>query len=327
MMPRAVVFASMLALAVSTARPECSRVVPSCGGTVCCAVNWVLTSDARCVHANGTACGACGQQQGLAACGFTPENSGAPYATMLDAAGNEVQGGSVVTTQGTARATTKPPPTTPNNGWDFALATYDGMDGWHDIPASEFSSFRGFLIGLTATIPSFYTDTGFTILYTCRGMNAASGFVGCDIFFFMYRCPPCASRHGNIADSLMVMDEPTWYVGNCGPVFKLNKDLGAEHQFVVFQAETAAETRVRVPVDEPVEYIFWAMAGKSVICSSIADEAACVAAVGSCEWLAGSDICKPKGCDKPTSFQGPLQPKCTVCVDDEADFIPEVIFS
>ncbi|KAJ9469183.1 hypothetical protein DIPPA_11656 [Diplonema papillatum] len=203
------------------------------------------------------------------------------------------------------------------------MGTFDGMRGWSDIPKSVFSDFHETLRGLTATVPSFYTGAEFSIEYDCfLGGNAK----GCDIFFFVYRCPPCTARNGNIGKELLEMDAPAWYADSCGPTFLLNSEAAglATHQFAMYAAELPNGEAIKIKLNHPVEFMFWAMAGKRALCDQASSEADCELHAD-CQWLASQDACRPRSCAKKVYFQGPVVPKCGVCVDDEAEFVPEII--
>ncbi|KAJ9443555.1 hypothetical protein DIPPA_29928 [Diplonema papillatum] len=303
---------------------QCTPASATCGGK-CCGASWALggTDGSFTCSKTGTGekCGLCGQD-GIKKCAFTVENSGVPVATLVDSKGNTV-GTNVHSVGG---ASSRPPSTTPSSGVTMSLGTYNGMDGWFDIPASSFNGLTEFLLGLTATVPSFYTETGFTVQYSCKKSSisgAPADFMGCDIFFFVYKCPPCARLDGGINTQLMAMDEPRWYAGQCGPTFKLNRDLGVDHEFAVWQAEMKDGSDVSLTMESPIEFIFWAMVGKNVVCSARSEDE-CNDASDNCVWLE-EGVCRPRGCPKPSPFQGAPLPRCQVCVDDEDEFIPHVV--
>ncbi|KAJ9448429.1 hypothetical protein DIPPA_03564 [Diplonema papillatum] len=325
MISRAVFLAACFAAAAGgTFNLQCTPTSAACGGK-CCGVSWTLggTDGSFTCTKKGAAetCGLCGQD-GLEECAFTMENSGAPVAELVDTHGNAVEVSAYVSGGSTGRLRS----TRPSSGVTMTLGTYSGMNGWFDIPASSFYGFAEFLLGLTATVPSFYTDTGFTVRYSCKKprYGAPADFKGCNIFFFVYKCPPCQRLDAGISAKLMAMDEPRWFAGQCGPTFKLNRDLGADHGFAVWQADIEDGSVVSMTMDSPIEFIFWAMVGKSVVCSARLTEANCDAAPDNCEWLE-EGVCRPRGCPKPSPFHGAPTPKCQVCVDDEEEFIPRVI--
>ncbi|KAJ9454139.1 hypothetical protein DIPPA_34067 [Diplonema papillatum] len=325
MFSRAMLLAACFAVAAGTTyNLQCTPASATCGGK-CCAVSWKLEGtdgSFSCSQAGHTTCGLCGQSS-LPACDFTVKNSGVPVATLADSNGDLVAAKESV--GGAAGGPLLP--TSPSSGVTLTLGTYNGMKGWLDIPASSFSGFTEFLLGLTATVPSFYTETGFTVQYSCERTaisGAPVGFKGCDIFFFVYKCPPCQRLDGGVHAQLMAMDEPQWYAGQCGPTFKLNTDLGVDHEFAVWQAEMKDGTEVALKMTSPIEFIFWAMVGKSVVCAARLTEDICNAASDNCVWL-DEGVCRPRGCPKPSPYQGAAQPRCEICVDDEEEFIPEVV--
>ncbi|KAJ9466921.1 hypothetical protein DIPPA_24451 [Diplonema papillatum] len=305
---------------------ECADNVGLCS-MHCCGFGWDLRGDVgdySCSN-DGVTCGLCGQS-GLPACSFTVKKLGLPYATLLDENDKPVE---IVTRDDSVggAASSKIPPTKPSAGITLTLGTFNGMKGWLDIPNSAFYRFREFLQGITATIPSFYTASGYTVQYSCqsKGLAAAdeADFKGCDIFFFIYRCPPCEAESGNIATQLLASEDPVWYADYCGPVFKLDKTLGVEHQFAAYQAEIPDKKVVNVKADGPVTFIFWAMVGKNVICASKMTKAECSSAPASCQWLVDEEVCRPRGCEF-NPIIGPIFPRCETCVYDEEELLPEV---
>ncbi|KAJ9465227.1 hypothetical protein DIPPA_03371 [Diplonema papillatum] len=326
MFSRALLFAACVALVAGRSyNLQCTPASASCSGK-CCGAQWTLggtDGSFTCTKGSKT-CGLCGQD-GVSPCDFTVKNSGVPVATLVDKNGKAVAAKESVGGAAGGDLT----PTTPSSGVTLTLGTYNGMDGWLDIPMASFSGFTEFLLGLTATVPSFYTETGFTVQYSCEKtaiQGAPDDFTGCDIFFFVYKCPPCARLDGGINAQLMAMDEPKWYAGQCGPTFKLNRDLGVDHEFAVWQAEMKDGAEVSLQMDSPIEFIFWAMVGKSVVCSARVSEDECNDASDNCVWLE-EGVCRPRGCPKPSPFQGAPVPRCQVCVDDEDEFIPQVVMS
>ncbi|KAJ9466920.1 hypothetical protein DIPPA_24467 [Diplonema papillatum] len=295
----------------------------------CCSIEWDLQGDVgdyKCVK-DGKTCGLCGQDS-LDACTFTVVGAGLPYATLLDENDKPVE---IITREDPVggAASGSLPATKPSAGITLTLGTFNGMKGWLDIPNSAFYRFREFLQGITATIPSFYTASGYTVQYSCQSKGLANSdeadFKGCDIFFFIYRCPPCEAESGNIAAQLLASEDPVWYADYCGPVFKLDKTKDvAEHQFAAYQAEIPDKKVVNVKATGPVTFIFWAMVGKNVICASKDSLAECQAFPESCQWLADTEVCRPRGCYQG-KFSGPNLPRCQTCVYDEEELIPEVI--
>ncbi|KAJ9466917.1 hypothetical protein DIPPA_24485 [Diplonema papillatum] len=294
----------------------------------CCSIEWDLQGDVgdyKCVK-DGKTCGLCGQDS-LDACTFTVVGAGLPYATLLDENDKPVE---IMTREDPVggAASGSLPATKPSVGITLTLGTFNGMKGWLDIPNSAFYNFREFLQGITATIPSFYTASGYTVQYSCqsKGLDNAddANFKGCDIFFFIYRCPPCEAENGNIGTQLLASEDPVWYADYCGPTFKLNTELGIDHQFVAYQAEIADGKVASVKTDGPAAFIFWAMVGKNVICASKDSESECKSFPESCQWLVDSEVCRPRGCP-PRKFTGPSQASCQTCVYDESEFIPTVV--
>ncbi|KAJ9438022.1 hypothetical protein DIPPA_07379 [Diplonema papillatum] len=330
MTSRAVFLAACFAAAAGESyNLQCTPASATCGGK-CCAVMWTLggtDGSFTCSKAGtGEKCGLCGQD-GIKKCDFTVENSGVPVAKLLDPKNDPVE--HTVPVVGGAGFGVAP--TRPSSGVMLTLGTYNGMNGWFDIPLSTFNGFADFLLGLTATVPSFYTDSGYTVQYSCRRsgvVGAPADFAGCDIFFFVYKCPPCESLDGGVPAQLMGSADPEWYAGSCGPTFNLNHKLDTvDHQLAVWQAEVEDGTTVNIKLAGPVEFMFWAMVGKSVVCSAKLTEAACNTASANCVWLADDGVCRPRGCPKPPPFSGPSLSRCSVCVrPDEEEFLPEVLF-
>ncbi|KAJ9438326.1 hypothetical protein DIPPA_23891 [Diplonema papillatum] len=332
MTSRAVFLAACFAAAAGESyNLQCTPASATCGGK-CCAVMWTLggtDGSFTCSKAGtGEKCGLCGQD-GIKKCDFTVENSGVLVPKLLDATGKEVPEGSPAV--GGAGGTV--PPTAPSSGVTLTAGTYNGMSGWLDIPKATFNGFTEFLLGLTATVPSFYTDSGYTVQYACKkaglGTNAPTDFTGCDIFFFVYKCPPCDSVDAGVPALLMSSTDPEWYAGSCGPTFTLDSTVptAAAHQFAVWQAEIDDGTTVNIPLAGPVELMFWAMVGKSIICSAKLTEAECNLAPINCVWLTDEGVCRPRGCPTGSPFNGPSVSRCSVCVrPDEEEFLPEVVF-
>ncbi|KAJ9465217.1 hypothetical protein DIPPA_03359 [Diplonema papillatum] len=237
--------------------------------------------------------------------------------------------GGVVSFSGAVAAPPSPFATTPSSGVTLTLGTFVGMEGWLDIPRSRFVRFPDSLLGLTATVPSYYTAEQFSIVYSCnsRGLltGLPNGFKGCDIFLFQYHCPPCVVADGDLRMTLLGLSYPVWYPLSCGPVFKLvDDDSLVEHPFTTFIAEIADGERTQIRLSAAVEFMFWALSGKSVMCRDLPTETDCAAFPTNCEW--SDDVCKPQACPRTTPSSGPIFPRCQVCTDDEAQFVPTVVF-
>ncbi|KAJ9465218.1 hypothetical protein DIPPA_03385 [Diplonema papillatum] len=308
-------------------RAECGET--RCG-TRCCGAGWALDAPAAaCVSAaSGASCALCSGSSSGGGVSTPPspcDFAAAPHPELLDEHDNAAMAAGVPRMGGGAVA-----PTVPNAGVTLGLYTHNGMDGWFDVPQARFSRFADYLTGLSATIPSYHTRGGFTVRYACRKaafVGAPADMAGCDIFFFVYRCPPCRSVDNAVGVTLLSAASPAWYANSCGPVFQLDRDAGsAEHSFAAYSAELADGEAASVELDGPVELMFWAMAGKSVVCAERATEAACgAAAAPGCEWLAEDGVCRQRVCELPAVHVGPAHPRCGVCVDDESNLTPVVV--
>ncbi|KAJ9465209.1 hypothetical protein DIPPA_03379 [Diplonema papillatum] len=222
------------------------------------------------------------------------------------------------------------PATIPSRSARRFAGLWDGMRGWSETHYSTLNDFHSTLLGLAATIPSFYTSKDSRITYDCKPSSLGSleqpNFAGCNIYFFLYRCPPCESQETDIGSLLLSSDDAEWTAVSCGPTFRVFEvkpmQQTSDHQFATYVAEIPKDTQVSVVLDGLTVASFYAMVGKTVMCSDKLTETDCAGVPNNCVWT--NDSCIPNVCDAPPSVQpqGPWQSRCEKCLVQDSIFYP-----
>jgi hypothetical protein len=211
-------------------------------------------------------------------------------------------------------------------GSTTCVSTFNGMKGWMDIPNSVFRNFNEFFKLIPVVIPSFATGK-YNIQWRCHAESYGSpvGFSGCDIFLFIYHCPPCTFNDGDIGQKLLTSSEADFKLGTCAPKFNLDHTNAnaMDHPFGAYMAEIEDGAEVTITTGDRTDFLFWGQVGKDVICSHKLTDVDCAAVPLSCVW--DGDSCEPRQCPPRTSMYWGGSPRCTYCISDELGLLPDVI--
>eukprot|EP01059_Diplonema_ambulator_P014151 TRINITY_DN24_c0_g1_i3.p2 TRINITY_DN24_c0_g1~~TRINITY_DN24_c0_g1_i3.p2 ORF type:complete len:317 (+),score=107.63 TRINITY_DN24_c0_g1_i3:75-1025(+) len=215
------------------------------------------------------------------------------------------------------------PSTTPTSGMTSATLV-QGMKGWQDIPASSLFHYPPSLIGRRGMIPSAYIKPYWTVEFDCPKGYSGEGKM-CDAFVFLYRCPPCTYQDGgNLAVDLLANG---WTPYSCSVEFMLDKTVPTyHHKTMVYHKQVAEGAYEDVMPTALLELAWFASSPATSHCASYLNENDCENQLpGECEWDDTHGTCDRVLCPLPVKPhpQGPWQPKCTVCIDDErAQYMP-----
>eukprot|EP01059_Diplonema_ambulator_P014155 TRINITY_DN24_c0_g1_i7.p1 TRINITY_DN24_c0_g1~~TRINITY_DN24_c0_g1_i7.p1 ORF type:complete len:324 (+),score=100.77 TRINITY_DN24_c0_g1_i7:58-972(+) len=200
----------------------------------------------------------------------------------------------------------------------------DNMKGWLDIPESTFFNYPSSLIGRRAMVPSAYIKPYWTVEFDCPKGYSGEGKM-CDAFVFLYRCPPCTYQDGgNLAVDLLANG---WTPYSCSVEFMLDKTVPTyHHKTMVYHKQVAEGAYEDVMPTALLELAWFASSPATSHCASYLNENDCENQLpGECEWDDTHGTCDRVLCPLPVKPhpQGPWQPKCTVCIDDErAQYMP-----
>eukprot|EP01059_Diplonema_ambulator_P014152 TRINITY_DN24_c0_g1_i4.p1 TRINITY_DN24_c0_g1~~TRINITY_DN24_c0_g1_i4.p1 ORF type:complete len:327 (+),score=123.51 TRINITY_DN24_c0_g1_i4:72-1052(+) len=215
-------------------------------------------------------------------------------------------------------------PTTTATSSLISSTIVNGMGGWDDIPESTFFNYPSSLIGRRAMVPSAYIKPYWIVEFECvKGYSGAGKM--CDAFVFLYRCPPCTYQDGgNLAVDLLANG---WTPYSCSVEFMLDKTVPTyHHKTMVYHKQVAEGAYEDVMPTALLELAWFASSPATSHCASYLNENDCENQLpGECEWDDTHGTCDRVLCPLPVKPhpQGPWQPKCTVCIDDErAQYMP-----
>eukprot|EP01064_Diplonema_japonicum_P011121 TRINITY_DN183_c0_g1_i10.p1 TRINITY_DN183_c0_g1~~TRINITY_DN183_c0_g1_i10.p1 ORF type:complete len:367 (+),score=124.00 TRINITY_DN183_c0_g1_i10:67-1167(+) len=216
-------------------------------------------------------------------------------------------------------------------------------EGWPDIPNSAFLHFPKSLVGRLGQIPNVYIDNTFEIRFACTSGGADDK---CDLFAFIYRCPPCTFSNGGDFTSKLLADG--WEPYSCDVKFQLDQTVPThEHSTLVYHRQMdkhglrEANKWYTIKADSLLELSWYATSEATAHCESYdGDEFKCETELpDECQWDASQATCNRVLCPmkfqqgghppgpngKPRPPQGPWGEKCKVCIDDERDmYMPEL---
>eukprot|EP01064_Diplonema_japonicum_P011123 TRINITY_DN183_c0_g1_i3.p1 TRINITY_DN183_c0_g1~~TRINITY_DN183_c0_g1_i3.p1 ORF type:complete len:352 (+),score=129.88 TRINITY_DN183_c0_g1_i3:93-1148(+) len=214
-------------------------------------------------------------------------------------------------------------------------------EGWPDIPNSAFLHFPKSLVGRIGQVPNVYLDGTFKMLMDC-----AQGGMGnkCDLFAFIYRCPPCTFSNGkNFVGDLLA---DGWEPYSCDVQFQLDQTVPThKHDTIVYHKQIpkhgVRETGYTIAPQGILELAWFATSEATAHCKDY-NEAQCNTILpDECKWDMEAQTCnrvlcpvRSQGPDRvhlpgpggPHKPKGPWVQKCKVCVDEERDmYMPKLI--
>eukprot|EP01064_Diplonema_japonicum_P011125 TRINITY_DN183_c0_g1_i5.p1 TRINITY_DN183_c0_g1~~TRINITY_DN183_c0_g1_i5.p1 ORF type:complete len:385 (+),score=136.29 TRINITY_DN183_c0_g1_i5:73-1155(+) len=212
-------------------------------------------------------------------------------------------------------------------------------EGWPDIPNSAFLNYPQSLVNRLGQIPNVYIDNTFEIRFACTSGGADDK---CDLFAFIYRCPPCTFSNGGDFTSKLLADG--WEPYSCDVKFQLDQTVPThEHSTLVYHRQMdkhdmrETDKWYTIKADSLLELSWFATSRATAHCSDHdGDEAMCMTDLpDECQWDAQTQSCnrvlcpaKSQGPDRvhlpgpngnPSKPKGPWVQKCKVCVDEERD--------
>eukprot|EP01064_Diplonema_japonicum_P005996 TRINITY_DN1396_c0_g1_i1.p1 TRINITY_DN1396_c0_g1~~TRINITY_DN1396_c0_g1_i1.p1 ORF type:complete len:369 (+),score=72.22 TRINITY_DN1396_c0_g1_i1:63-1109(+) len=219
----------------------------------------------------------------------------------------------------------------------LAAGLFSGMEGWPDIPKARFLNFPNSLHGRLGQVPNVYVGKGWRMTFHCA-IGGEGGM--CDLFVFIYRCPPCTFSDGGNLPLALLADN--WEPYSCDVKFQLDNTVPThEHSMMVYHKQIPqAQRRSRVfevvsPTDL-LELTFFGISEATSHCVDYTTETDCTTVLpGECQWDSVNEVCGRTICPKQTPPPRPLKPghgffkpqgpwvdKCKVCVDDERQYMP-----
>eukprot|EP01064_Diplonema_japonicum_P011124 TRINITY_DN183_c0_g1_i4.p1 TRINITY_DN183_c0_g1~~TRINITY_DN183_c0_g1_i4.p1 ORF type:complete len:365 (+),score=110.82 TRINITY_DN183_c0_g1_i4:67-1161(+) len=208
-------------------------------------------------------------------------------------------------------------------------------EGWPDIPNSAFLHFPKSLVGRLGQIPNVYIDNTFEIRFACTSGGADDK---CDLFAFIYRCPPCTFSNGGDFTSKLLADG--WEPYSCDVQFQLDQTVPThKHDTIVYHKQIpkhgVRETGYTIAPQGILELAWFATSEATAHCSDYDKDQCATELPDECKWDAEIQectriLCPPKsqGPDRVhrpgpgghfTEPKGPWVQKCKVCVDEERD--------
>ncbi|KAJ9473444.1 protein kinase [Diplonema papillatum] len=194
-----------------------------------------------------------------------------------------------------------PPPGFP---WGETKSYKEGMQAWSDISTSSLVDIPEWMLNEdhAAWIPSGPIAEDTVIEITCP--SDAEGDV-CDIYVYVYYCPPCA-LHGGLPGQLL---SSGWVAGSCAPHFMLAPG-GERHGMAIFRKQIAKSATVSFTTKSEARFVGIGASPVGVDCSAATGQMDCVASA-SCAWSAAEAACKDNWC--PKRFHSGVPPTCTEC--------------
>eukprot|EP01064_Diplonema_japonicum_P031795 TRINITY_DN57_c1_g1_i3.p1 TRINITY_DN57_c1_g1~~TRINITY_DN57_c1_g1_i3.p1 ORF type:complete len:364 (+),score=103.21 TRINITY_DN57_c1_g1_i3:49-1092(+) len=209
--------------------------------------------------------------------------------------------------------------------------------GWPDIPKSAFLNFPTSLVGRLGQVPNVFLGQGFKLGFDCPAGYSGEGNK-CDLFAFIYRCPPCTFSNGDNFVVDLLADG--WEPYSCDVKFQLDQTVPThEHGVIVYHKQIdehgVRDTGYTIAPKGLLELSWFATSPATAHCSGY-DEAMCATELpDECQWDSVAQTCnrvlcpaRSQGPDRvhrpgpggnPHTPKGPWVQQCKVCVDDERD--------
>ncbi|KAJ9436318.1 hypothetical protein DIPPA_28177 [Diplonema papillatum] len=184
--------------------------------------------------------------------------------------------------------------------WETQKYT-EGMQAWGDIPTSSLVDIPDWMMNEdhAAWIPSgpIAEDTEITI----KCPADAEGDV-CDIYVYVYYCPPCA-LHGGLPGQLL---SSGWEARSCAPHFTL-VDGGVKHDMAIFRKQIAKSSSVAFKTVSEARFVGVGVSPFGEECALAGTELSCRGS-RHCTWSEGA--CRDDWCPKTG---GGAPPTCVEC--------------
>ncbi|KAJ9458308.1 Tyrosinase [Diplonema papillatum] len=209
---------------------------------------------------------------------------------------------------------------------DVKLLPYEnGMIAWHDIVTSQLVRIPDFLLNTDhrAYVTGEEIPTNTTITVSCP-VDIEDGNV-CNIFIYVYYCPPCALHGGLIGAAL----SSGWIAGSCAPNFKLTPD-GEVHNMAIFRRQLKRGESASVTTTMPARFVGFGVTPAGIDCSSLDQnlcrneqhcryhEGECIVSWCPLHYQGGTQTCLECASEPPSS----AAPATLAPPDDKATFTP-----
>eukprot|EP01064_Diplonema_japonicum_P021169 TRINITY_DN30717_c0_g1_i1.p1 TRINITY_DN30717_c0_g1~~TRINITY_DN30717_c0_g1_i1.p1 ORF type:complete len:929 (+),score=144.18 TRINITY_DN30717_c0_g1_i1:43-2829(+) len=202
----------------------------------------------------------------------------------------------------------------PNPGWVPQEVTMtENMNAWGDLPDSRFYSIPSNLKepDMKGWVLQGPLNADTTITFTCPA-GLSGGYV-CEIYVFLYHCPPC-DQIGGLPAALLAEG---WIGSACAPSFRL---VAKGHKMSIFRKQLSPGESTSITTTSAARFLGMAGSARSVLCSSAVDPQEC-GRLPLCLWDNGNVECKDNWC--PRRFQAHPPPEiCRECADHELEYTP-----
>ncbi|KAJ9473466.1 hypothetical protein DIPPA_28196 [Diplonema papillatum] len=189
----------------------------------------------------------------------------------------------------------------------------EGMNAWGDLPEARLVDVPAYLLAdHKAVVLAQELPAGTTVTVTCPPSPPDGGDT-CDVYAFVYHCPPCAEHAGLPA----VLLAQGWIAGSCAPGFLLEGG-GPRNEMAAFRKQIGAGEAVSFKAARSGRFVALAVSPYGTACGGVRHKWLCNTD-SACRWDGGS--CVDDWC--PRRFQPGGKPRtCGACASAAAAVQP-----